>query len=143
MTTELPHFPYHRDPVASGSVHASEENCECCGQNRGLLYSGNIYTRQQVSSLCPWCIADGSAAKKFGATFFDAYFCNDNLEPVELPQEAYSSVLERTIGFATFNPIGWWVHCGKPAKYVTREEPYNMIFECRHCAKRKIIEDLD
>jgi uncharacterized protein CbrC (UPF0167 family) len=80
---------------------------------------------------------------KFGATFFDAYFCDDNMETVDLPVEAHSAVFERTIGFATFNPIGWWVHCGEPAEYVTREEPYDMVFECRQCGKRHVIQDLD
>ena len=140
---ELPQFPYHRDPVASGSVKFCDTACECCGQARGAIYEGNVYTSADVQSVCPWCIADGSAAEKYDATFFDADFCDDDLNPVELAAEYHRRVFDRTIGFATFNPIGWWVHCGKPAEYVTREEPYDMVFECRKCGKRHVIEDLD
>ena len=53
------------------------------------------------------------------------------------------SLFSRTIGFATYNPFGWWVHCGEPAEYVGRDEPYDMIFECRRCQQRQAIEDLD
>lgn len=62
---------------------------------------------------------------------------------IEMPVEFYREVFDRTIGFSTFNPIGWWVHCGKPAEYVSRNEPYDMIFECRVCHRQHVIEDFD
>jgi len=139
----LPRFPYHRDPVASGSYRESDVPCECCGQARGILYNGVVYAFKKPKSLCPWCIADGSASDKYDASFFDAYFCDGEFEPIELPAEYRRAVFGCTIGFATFNPIGWWVHCGEPAEYVTRDEPYDMVFECRKCAQRQIIPDLD
>jgi hypothetical protein len=142
-TINLPKFPYHRDPFASGSLIESPLPCECCGQARGVIYSGNIYTSKQVESVCPWCIADGSVAEKFNAQFFDADFCDDDLNYLELPPEQHLAVFGKTIGFATFNPIGWWVHCGEPAEYITREEPYDMVFECKKCGKRHVIQDLD
>lgn len=106
----LPLFPYHRDPEASGSVRASDDACECCGKSPGILYDGVIYSQGDIKNLCPWCIADGSAAKKFDAEFFDAYFCDDEMNEIAMPPEAYRDVFSRTIGFPTFNPIGWWVH---------------------------------
>lgn len=143
ITPKLPHFPYHRDPVASGSIRESDAACECCGQARGILYAGSIYSLPKVNALCPWCIADGLAADKYDATFFDAYFCDDDLNRVELPPEYERAVFGCTIGFATFNPIGWWVHCGEPAEYITRNEPYEVVFECRNCGQRQVIMDLD
>jgi uncharacterized protein len=142
-TIDLPIFPYHRDPIASGSVIESELSCECCAKARGVIYSGNIYTSKKVLTLCPWCIADGSAAAKYKAQFFDADFCDDDLNRVELPLEQHLAVFGKTIGFATFNPIGWWVHCAQPTEYITREEPYDMIFECKKCGQRHVIQDLD
>jgi uncharacterized protein CbrC (UPF0167 family) len=65
----LPRFPYHRNPVASGSVEASDAVCECCGKAHGIIYAGVIYTARQVKSVCPWCIADGSVAHKYDAVF--------------------------------------------------------------------------
>lgn len=102
-----------------------------------------MYSRRRVEALCPWCIADGSAASKYNATFFDAEFCDGNVKTVELPAEWQRIVFGCTIGFATNNPIGWWVHCGEPAEYVTRNEPYEMVFECRRCAQRQVIYDPD
>jgi len=139
----LPRFPYHRDPVASGSIRTSSDPCQCCGQSRGLLYDGAVYSRERVESLCPWCISDGSAATKWGAAFFDAEFCDADGRPIEAPADWRDRVFGRTIGFATFNPIGWWVHCGEPAEYVTRNEPYDMVFECRQCHLRQVIYDPD
>jgi uncharacterized protein CbrC (UPF0167 family) len=111
--------------------------------SRGILYAGVVYSCEQVRSICPWCISDGSAATKFGASFFDADFCDAELKRIEAPAEWHDKVFGRTIGFATFNPIGWWVHCGEPAEYVTRNEPYDMVFECRRCHLRQVIPDLD
>ncbi len=77
MSLELPHFPYHRDPQASGSLRRTDDACECCGQSRGVLYDGVVYTRSKVKALCPWCIASGAAADKYIAAFFDADFYDD------------------------------------------------------------------
>jgi len=139
----LPQFIYHLDPISSGSITKSDAICECCGQTPGLLYAGVVYAVENVEAVCPWCIANGSAAEKFSATFFDAYFCDDDDNPIDMSRGDYHAVFGCTIGFATYNPIGWWVHCGTPAEYVTRDEPYDMIFECRKCGLRHTIEDLD
>ena len=141
--TPLPHFPYHRDPASSGSIRSSDEACECCGKAPGVLYNGVVYAEEEILDLCPWCIADGSAADKFDADFFDAYFCDDNLTQVKMPPEVHKEVFSRTIGFPTFNPIGWWVHCNQPAEYLTRNEPYDLVFECRVCHERHTINDVD
>ena len=140
---DLPVFPYHRDPVASGSLRESVDPCECCGEARGILYNGSAYCVEDVASLCPWCIADGSAASKYKAEFVDGFFCDSNYEMVDLTREAHEAVFCRTLGFSSFNPVGWWVHCGEPAEYVKRIEPYELVFECRRCKKRQVIEDLD
>mgnify|MGYP001000203985 CR=1 FL=1 len=140
----LPMFKYHPDPVATGAVIESGDACACCGKARGFIYEGAVYGEKDIGgSLCPWCIADGSARDKFGASFFDGDFCDENLESIHLTDEAYRAVFGCTIGFATFNPIGWWVHCGEPAEYVTRNEPYDMLFECRRCGEQHVIQDLD
>jgi uncharacterized protein CbrC (UPF0167 family) len=66
----LPVFRYHPDPVASGSVHESREVCACCGVARGYVYAGPVYAVDELDDkICPWCIADGKAHKKFDATF--------------------------------------------------------------------------
>jgi uncharacterized protein CbrC (UPF0167 family) len=139
----LPVFPYHRDPIASGSIVASTEVCECCGLARGWRYEGNIYTVQKVEHLCPWCIADGSAARKFDAWFFDGDFYDDKRKRVKVADHYREAVFRRTVGFATFNPVSWWVHCGEPASYIDRSGHYAMLFECRRCRQRQEMPDYD
>ncbi len=36
-----------------------------------VYYSGPFYCVDEVEHLCPWCIADGSAAEKFAGSFQD------------------------------------------------------------------------
>tara|TARA_R110000868_G_scaffold273797_1_gene533012 strand:- start:1294 stop:1731 length:438 start_codon:yes stop_codon:yes gene_type:complete len=141
--SELPYFPYHRDPFESQSVRESNAKCDCCGEAKGIMYDGVMYSLDDPENICPWCIADGSAAEKYEGSFFDSYFVDENHKPVEVASKFYKEVYCKTIGFATYNPIGWWVHCGQPAEFVTRDEPYDMIFECKICGKRHVIEDID
>jgi uncharacterized protein CbrC (UPF0167 family) len=68
----LPAFGYHPDPIATESVLASDSVCVCCGQARGFVYVEPVYATQKCQdSLCPWCIAEGSANNKFDASFTD------------------------------------------------------------------------
>jgi len=139
----LPTFPYHRDPVASDSIESSDAPCACCSQVTGFRYTGNVYALKEVEHLCPWCIADGSAAKKFNATFIDGHFCDDQFNHIKLSTDLYNAVFSRTIGFATYNPIAWWSHCGQPAEYITRHEPYDLVFQCRVCGREHVVPDYD
>lgn len=141
--SELPEFPYHRDPIESKSVRESDAKCDCCGKSRGIMYDGIIYSIDDPENICPWCIADGSASEKYDGSFFDAYFVDENHNDTEVEPKYYSEVFCKTIGFSTYNPIGWWVHCSQPAEFVTRDEPFNMVFQCKVCGKRHVIEDLD
>ncbi|MFB6706007.1 CbrC family protein [Streptomyces sp. NPDC056333] len=74
MSSQLPFFRYHPEPVTTGAVTASGEVCACCGQARGWIYTASFYTQQDVPGrICPWCIADGGAAERFNGEFADAY----------------------------------------------------------------------
>ena len=143
LNRDLPKFEYHRDPIGSRSLRESDAECDCCGKANGVMYDGVIYSVHSPENICPWCIADGSALSKYDGEFFDASFVDENFDHVEVDKKYYSEVFGKTIGFATYNPIGWWVHCNMPAEYVSRDEPYDMIFKCKVCSKQQIIEDLD
>src|SRR5262245_66367084 len=76
----FPVFKYHRDPIRSGSVVESRNTCKCCGIRRGYTYVGPVYAEQALDeSICPWCIAEGSAHTKFDATFIDEAALPDGL----------------------------------------------------------------
>ena len=93
----FPLFKYHPDPIASGSVAESDESCLCCDQKRGFIYTGPVYAIEDLDNkICPWCIADGSAAEKFEAVFTD----EDGIGAEELAVETQEKVARRTPGFA-------------------------------------------
>jgi uncharacterized protein CbrC (UPF0167 family) len=70
---ELPTFRYHPDPIGTESVELSDAECVRCEQARGAIYVGPVYAEDELDeSICPWCIADGSAHEEFDAEFTDA-----------------------------------------------------------------------
>jgi uncharacterized protein len=104
----LPAFRYHPDPVKSGSVIASDKSCRVCGENRGYIYTGPVYSEEELDEeICPWCIADGSAHDEFDATFVDDLAFSDDL-PIAVAEE----ITERTPGFNSWQPEQWPCCCG-------------------------------
>lgn len=111
----LPSFRYHPDPLASGSVVTSDKKCRCCKKARGYIYVGPVYAEDDLEdAICPWCIADGSANKKFDATFFDAEAVAD-----EVPNAAMDEICERTPGYIAWQEGHWPACCGDAARFVT------------------------
>src|SRR5688572_25633883 len=109
----LPHFTYHPDPLATGCVEPSSKQCICCQKVRGYIYTGPVYTQEDLSnSLCPWCIADGSAYKKFGAEFTDPAGVGDYGSWDPVPQAVIDELVQRTPGFSGWQQERWWTHCG-------------------------------
>jgi len=114
--TELPAFRYHPDPLATGEIKPSAETCLSCGEARGYLYAGPVFAVEElVDELCPWCIADGSAADRFDATFTDAYDVPD-----DVPESVVQEVLTRTPGFNGWQQEHWLFHCSDAAAFVGR-----------------------
>ena|ERR1035438_9773954 len=70
--TALPRFTYHPDPLATGSFVLSSTECLACAKSRGWIYVGPTYCEAELDDhLCPSCIADGTAHRKFGVEFVD------------------------------------------------------------------------
>jgi hypothetical protein len=91
----IPRFPYHPNPVATGSVTASDEPCVCCGQERGWVYTGPVYAADAPDTgICPYCIAFGTAAEHY-----DAFFTDGIEGDGDVPQDVVTAVLRRTPGF--------------------------------------------
>ncbi len=110
---ELPAFRYHPDPVATGSVRRSPNACSCCERRRGWEYVPRPYGRAEFAHICPWCIADGSAARA-GARFVDTWA----LDEAGIAPDIQHDVATRTPGFATYQPEEWQSHCGDAAAFI-------------------------
>jgi uncharacterized protein CbrC (UPF0167 family) len=118
----LPSFQYHPDPIATGSVKPSPTTCICCGQARGYIYVASVYCCESIcKQLCPWCIADGSAAKRY-----DAMFCDDHfLIKAGLAADIIAEVTRRTPGYISWQGEHWLSCCDDACEFhgdVSREE---------------------
>lgn len=115
---ELPRFKYHPDPVATGSVVVSVETCQVCGQARGFIYAGALYSAQDAERVCSWCIADGNAHARLGAEFTDAAAVGGHGKWEAVPAEVVREVAERTPGFSSWQGERWFTHCGDAAAFL-------------------------
>jgi len=112
----FPTFRYHPDPVATGAFERQPGPCRACGQARGWVYVVAPYAEENLrDALCPWCVADGSAAATFAASFTD-------LDPGDVPDGISPSVLDevvhRTPGFSAWQQERWLFHCGDAAAFL-------------------------
>jgi uncharacterized protein CbrC (UPF0167 family) len=119
--TPLPTFKYHPDPLKTESIIESDTVCKACGQARGFIYTGPVYAEDDLDdSLCPWCIADGTAHSKFEATFTDAAGIGGYGEWEEVPANVIAEVSERTPGFLGWQQEQWFTHCNDAAAFLGR-----------------------
>lgn len=115
MPEPLPKFRYYRDPVQTDVVIASDTPCLCCGKARGYIYVGPTYTthREVHDNLCPWCIADGSAAEKFSVEFTEVRL----LYRAGISRDIMDEVCKRTPGYFCWQSQCWQPHCGDACVY--------------------------
>lgn len=114
MSASLPHFTYHPDPIRSGAVRAGGEICVSCGRSRGFVYIGPIYSLHDViDAVCPWCIADGSAAAKLDISFADA----TPLQMEGVPPQIVDEVHRRTPSFESWEQERWLAHCNDACEF--------------------------
>src|SRR5690606_20682997 len=84
-----------------------QTHCPVCNQLREYFYEGPFYSIDEVEGICPWCIANGEAAKKYDASFQDDASC----EEVE-KSEYLEELIFRTPGFTGWQQERWLSHCG-------------------------------
>src|SRR5262249_1999830 len=117
----LPAFKYHPDPIATGSIEAKNINCVCCEQDREYVYTGPVYAEADLNDkLCPWCIENGLAHKKYGAEFTDRASIGgyDNSAGKMVSQEIMYEIAYRTPGFIGWQQSQWLAHCGDGCKFL-------------------------
>lgn len=99
----FPTFRYHPDPLATGAVHPSDLACQCCGVARGFRVAHH-YGVKSYDCICPWCVADGRAAKTLGVSFVqDA--------EGDLPAAVWKELNDRTPGYESWQGERWLTHC--------------------------------
>lgn len=107
VTLELPKFKYYPDPLGSGDIIKYETICPVCNQKREYKYIGPFLSKQGAEGICPWCIADGSAAKKYQGSFQLNELCE------EVSNKKFKNeLLYRTPGYRAWLLGSWPSHCG-------------------------------
>ncbi|HTX00403.1 MAG TPA: CbrC family protein, partial [Acidimicrobiales bacterium] len=69
---------------------------------------------EHFEPLCPWCVADGSAASRFRAQFTDV----GDGAPEDVPQPVLEQLTRRTPGYTAWQSERWLFHCGDACAYL-------------------------
>lgn len=137
----LPNFKYHPYPIESGSVKQEDIICSVCNEERNFTYTGPIFCTEEVEDICPWCIKDGKAAKKYKAEFQDIDSCE------KVNKKSYiDELIHRTPGYEALQQARWLSHCNDFCAYICSTEEGNKRtyhFKCLHCDKEKTTHDFD
>ena len=119
MPDSFPTFPLFLDPVAEGSFEPSDFSCACCNRRRGWIHTcASCGPGDNERTICPWCIADGSAAAKFDCSFNDATICPFLDTTPQLTASDRELVERRTPGFVSWQDHGWQVCCARACAYI-------------------------
>jgi uncharacterized protein CbrC (UPF0167 family) len=111
---DLPSFRYHPDPVATGAFERLSGGCRVCGQARGWLYVLGAYGPESLrDAVCPWCIADGSAAERCSVRFNVI-----GAPPPGVSAAVVEDVERRTPGFSGWQQERWLFHCDDAAAFL-------------------------
>jgi uncharacterized protein CbrC (UPF0167 family) len=114
LINALPQFTFHPDPVGNGVIIAADVVCVCCGLARGAVYIGHVSCADDLNDqLCPWCISDGTAAAKLGASFNNT----DRLSAAGVPGAVTDEIALRTPGYLSYQAPTWLSHCGDACEF--------------------------
>ena len=103
----LPAFKYHPNPIETGAFQkGTPQKCDCCGCETDIWYESPFYSIDDVDCICPECISNGAAAKKFDGEFQDA----DNVGKVS-DSDKLDELLHRTPGYIGWQQEYWCAHC--------------------------------
>lgn len=106
----MPVFRYHPDPVSTKAIVTTDLSCACCGHARGYRVASN-YGRTWYDCICPWCVANGRAARRLGASFVQD-------SDTALPAAVWDELSRRTPGYISWQGELWLTHCGDACAFL-------------------------
>jgi uncharacterized protein CbrC (UPF0167 family) len=106
LPIRLPHFQYNPNALDLKIILKTETLCPVCNQQRQYVYDGPFYSVEDADGICPWCIKDGSAAKKYDGEFQDPASCEDVIN-----DEYVTELTRRTPGYNAWQDAKWLGHC--------------------------------
>ena len=110
---EIPIFRFHSDPIKSGVIKKENTICPVCKKQRSYKYIGPFYSAEDVEGICPWCIADGTAAKKYDGEFQDGASIEAKID-----KNLLEELIFKTPGYVGWQQEQWLVHCNAPCVFI-------------------------
>ena len=126
----LPNFKYHPDPLGTEMFRQDgPKTCCCCGRQTDIWYDGPYYGDRNLNDdtgdddempyekmdfLCPDCIADGSAARKYQCMFQADELVGEKPEDADKQDEW----LHHTPGYYCWQEPLWYTHCGDYCEFL-------------------------
>lgn len=105
---KIPKFKYCPDTIKTKILTVGgSQVCDCCGETVDVYYDGSFYCIEDVDCLCPECIANGTAAKKFHGQFQQDIFNDENV----VNEEYRDEILHRTPSYISWQGSNWPAHC--------------------------------
>ncbi|WP_298782619.1 CbrC family protein [uncultured Polaribacter sp.] len=103
--SELPKFKYQPNALKLGIIEKKNIDCPVCEKNRDYAYSGGIYAIEEVEFICPWCVADGSAAAKYDGMYIDDASCEEVSD-----QNKLTELVTKTPNYVSWQQEVWLAH---------------------------------
>lgn len=116
-------FKYHPNAYKLDLFVEEDGICSVCNEERSLKYTASFYSVEDPEYICPYCIADGRAAKKYDGSFND--YCgiegvspDPNDPPSVIPREMLLEICERTPSYFSWQQEVWLSHCNEPCAFI-------------------------
>lgn len=120
---ELPKFKYSPNAYELDLFEKTEGICSICNQKRNIKYTSSFYSIETPEYICPWCIADGKAAKIYDGSFND--YCgiegvspDPNNPPPTIEKSLLLEITDKTPSYTSWQQEQWLTHCNEPCAFI-------------------------
>lgn len=120
---DYPNFKYHPNAYKLNIFEHEKGICSICNEERDLKYNCSFYSIDEPDYICPWCIANGEAARKYNGEFND--FCSIegiSPDPSDPPStvntQHLNEICTQTPSYHSWQQEVWLVHCNEPCKFI-------------------------
>lgn len=120
---ELPQFKYSPNAYQLDIFEKVEGTCSICNEKRNIKYKRSFYAIEKPDYICPWCIANGAAAKKYNGEFND-YLGIEGVSPdpsdppPSLPKDLILEICNKTPSYFAMQSEQWLCHCNEPCAFL-------------------------
>jgi uncharacterized protein len=109
-------FKYHpnvwKQDVFSSNKDGTNVICQCCGQETKYFLK-HMYTSMDINAICPKCVANGKAAKKFDGGFIQDAEINKVTDMAKIDE-----LFNKTPGYLSWQGEYWLTCCNDFCAYI-------------------------